>query len=430
MSEMAFTIAGLVLFLMLTGMPVAFAMLFSGALGLYLTVGFAPLVGVIQSTPYETVSGYTLSTVPMFILLGYLLTASGMSRDLFEASHRWFGHIRGGLAYAAVGGGVMLAAISGSTAAAAATLAGAAYPEMRRYGYDDSFSTGVLAIVGTLAIMIPPSLAFVFYGIYTETPIGKLFMAGVIPGVLTAVGYVILINVIMRRNQAVAPDPEPRLPIVTRIKALKLVWPFLLLVALMLGGIYSGIVTPTEAGGAGAFVTLIIGVAMRRLSRKSLVAALSATVRTSGMIMAILGCAAVFSVFLSITGATYQLLSYIQSSGLSPYTVLISVVALLILLGCFIDQLSVLVITIPLVFPLLTGLGFDPIWLGVIYVKAAEIGFVTPPMGLNCFVVSGATGVPVKTVFRGIWPFVAFEFMLLAILIAFPQLSLWMPNSM
>ena len=187
-------IAVLVLFLMLTGMPVAFAMLLAGGLGLYLTVGIAPLVGVIQSAPYEAVSGYTLSTVPMFVLLGYFLTASGMSRDLFDASHRWLGHVRGGLAYAAVAGGVMLAAISGSTAAAAATLAGAAYPDMRRYGYDDSFSTGVLAVVGTLAIMIPPSLAFVFYGIYTDTSIGQLFMAGVVPGLLTALGYIVLIS--------------------------------------------------------------------------------------------------------------------------------------------------------------------------------------------------------------------------------------------
>lgn len=430
MPESEYWITGFLLLLMFSGMPVAFAMLVAGALGIYVTIGWGPMIGVLTATPYDHIAGYTLSTLPMFVLLGQLLTHSRVSRDLFDSAHSWLGHMRGGLAYASVIGGALLAAISGSTAAAAATLAGAAYPDMKRFGYADSFSAGILAVVGTLAIMIPPSLGFVVYGIYTDTPINRLFMAGVLPGLMTAVGYAIVIFFMLRQNPRLAPVVETRPPLKQRVTSLRLVWPVLLLMAGILGGIYSGVMTPTEAGALGALGAFVIGVAMRRLGLQELNAAFDAAIRSSGSILAIIAFSGVFAVFLSLSGVAQSLLSAVSYSGLPNWSILLAVLAMLFVLGCFIDQLSVLILTLPLVFPLLTGLGYDPVWIGVIYVKTAEIGFMTPPLGINAFIVSRTTGVPLPSVFRGIWPFVLFEIFLLIVLIVFPEITLWLPERM
>jgi tripartite ATP-independent transporter DctM subunit len=405
-------------------------MLVSGAIGVYLLNGWEPLVGILTSGPYEHVASFTLSAVPMFVLLGEFLSAGKFTKDLFDSTNRWLGHFRGGLAYAAVCGGALLAAISGSTAAAAATLASAAYPSMKRYGYADSFSTGVLAVVGTLAIMIPPSLAFVLYGVFTETSVAKMLIAGVIPGVLTALGYGIAIFVTVRRNPELAPSAGAPAPMIDRFRSLLGIWPILLLMISMLVGIYSGAVTPTEVGAVGALMALLIGLVMRRIKRGDFFHALKAGSRSSAMVLAIIAGSAVFSVFLTLTGVTQDLVAFIQSSGFPRYGVLLAVLMLLLILGFFLDQLAILVLVLPLAFPLMTSLNFDPIWFGVIFVKTAEIGFITPPMGLNAFVVSGATGVPTTQVFKGIWPFVLIEFVLLALLIAVPELATWLPNNM
>jgi tripartite ATP-independent transporter DctM subunit len=416
--------------LLINGMPVAFAMLVSGAAGLYFTGGYYPLVGVLKTAPYEHVASYTLSTLPMFVLMAEFLTAGRFTRDLFDASHRWLGHVRGGITYAAVAGGVMLSAISGSSTAAAATLSAAAYPEMRRYGYSDSFSTGALAVIGTLAIMIPPSLGLVLYGVFTETSVGALLMAGLLPGALTAFGYVVTINIMVRRNPQIAPAAGEPLPIRERIAGLKVVWPVLLLMLAMLTAIYSGVVTPTEIGAVGALAALVLAVAMRRMGWREFMEALAAATRNSAMILAIIACAAVFGIFLTMTGVTQNLLMAIQRADIPPYAVLFLVLVLLLVLGFFLDQLAILVLTLPLTFPLLTDLGFDAVWLGVIFVKTSEIGLITPPMGLNAFVVSSTTQVPVRLVFRGVWPFVVTELIILALLVAVPEISLWVPGQM
>lgn len=416
--------------LLINGMPVAFAMLGAGAAGLYLTGGYYPVVGVLKTGPYEHVASYTLSTLPMFVLMAEFLTAGRFTRDLFDASHRWLGHVRGGITYAAVAGGVMLSAISGSSTAAAATLSAAAYPEMRRYGYGESFSTGALAVIGTLAIMIPPSLGLVLYGVFTETSVGALLMAGLLPGALTAFGYVVTINIMVRRNPQIAPAAGEPLPIRERIAGLKVVWPILLLMLAMLTAIYSGVVTPTEIGAVGALAALVLAVAMRRMSWREFLEALAAATRNSAMILAIIACAAVFGIFLTMTGVTQNLLMAIQQADIPPYAVLFLVLVLLLVLGFFLDQLAILVLTLPLTFPLLTGLGFDAVWLGVIFVKTSEIGLITPPMGLNAFVVASTTRVPVRLVFRGVWPFVMAELVILALLVAVPAISLWLPGQM
>lgn len=413
--------------LLLNGAPVAFAMLISGASGLYLSGGYYPLVGILKSAPYEHVASYTLTTLPMFILMAEFLTAGRFTRDLFSASDKWLGHLRGGIAYSAVAGGVLLAAISGSSSAAAGTLSSAAYPEMKRLGYDTRFSTAVLAVVGTLAIMIPPSIGLVFYGIITETSVGKLLVAGFIPGALTAIGYVISINLLIRRTPKIAPHSPQKAPRAERLASIKAVWPVLTLMLIIILAIYSGVITPTEIGAVGALMALLLSVVMGRVGVRGIIGALTKATRNSAMILTIIACAAVFGAFITLTGVTRDLLFAIEQSGVNRFVVLGSVLLLLLVLGFFLDQIAILVLTMPLVFPLLSGLGFDAVWLGIIFVKTAEIGLITPPMGLNVFIVSSTTNVPAREIFKGIWPFVATEFLVLGLLVAVPAFSLWLP---
>ncbi|WP_370302262.1 TRAP transporter large permease [Pseudooceanicola sp.] len=424
------TIIGVLLLfvLLLNAMPVAFALILSGAVGVYLVAGIQPMAGLLQNAPYEHVASYTLSTIPMFILMAEFLTAGRFTRDLFTASNKWLGHFRGGVGFAAVAGGVMLSAISGSSTAAAGTLAGSAFPEMRRLGYSDSFATGALAVIGTLAIMIPPSIGLVLYGVFTETSVGALLVAGFVPGALTALGYIITISVVVHLDPRNAPQAQPRLPLPDRVKGLLPVWPVLVLMAGMILGIYSGVITPTEVGAVGALAALVIGVGMGRMGFGAFSDALGRAARNSAMILLIIGFSAVFGVFLTMTGITQQIIVAVGEAQVPPFVVLMMVLVLLIVLGFFLDQLAILVLTLPLIFPLLTNLGYDPVWMGVIFVKTAEIGLITPPMGLNAFVVSSTTGVPVGRVFRGVWPFVLVELILLALLVSFPQITLWLPE--
>jgi tripartite ATP-independent transporter DctM subunit len=417
------------LFLLLTiGLPVAFALLISGAIGLWLVGGYFPLAGVLKSAPYEDAASYTLSTIPMFILMAEFLTASAFTRDIFSAAHKWLAHRRGGLAYAAVAGGVMLAAVSGSSSAAAASLASAAYPEMRRYGYRDSFSTGCLAMIGTLAIMIPPSIGLALFGVLTETSVGKLLLAGFLPGVLTALGYVVAINFVVRIDPRAAPQTMPRYSWRERFLSMSTAWPVALLLVLVIVTIYAGIATPTEVGALGALGALGIGLVMRRMTWPLFAEAVRNATRNSTMILFIVAMAGVFGIFLTLTGAPQGLIGLIQSAGVERIYVLILILLVLLALGFFMDQLAILVLTVPITMPILLSLGYDPIWIGILYVKTAEIGLVTPPLGLNSFIVAATTKVPVGRVFSGIWPFVVVDLFVLAALVAFPEISLFLPQ--
>ncbi|MGQ0512168.1 MAG: TRAP transporter large permease [Betaproteobacteria bacterium] len=428
MTATALGVTALLFCALALGMPVAFALLVSGAVGLWLVGGYHPLMGVLKLGPYEAVASFTLSTIPMFILMAEFLTASAFTRDVFSAAHKWLSHKRGGLAYATVAGGVILAAISGSSSAAAATLSGAAYPEMRRYGYRDSFATGVLAMVGTLAIMIPPSIALVLFGVLTETSVGKLLIAGLLPGALTALGYALVINLVVRLDPEAAPRTQQPFPWRERIEVLATVWPVMLLLVIVVTLIYGGIATPTEVGALGASAALVIAVAMGRIRRADFIQAVLNATRNSAMILLIIAMAVLFGVFLTLTGAPQKLIGAIQAAGIAPGLVLAMILAVLLLLGCFMDQLAILVLTLPLTMPILLAQGYDPVWIGVIYVKTAEIGLVTPPLGLNSFIVSSTTGVPIGRVFRGIWPFVAVDLLILAVLVVYPEISLFLPG--
>lgn len=414
--------------LLVLGMPIAFALLVSGMLGIYFTVGLVPLAGVLTLGPYESVASFTLTTLPMFVLMAEFLTAGRFTRDIFEAGDRWMRHLRGGMAMASVGGGVLLAAVCGSSSAAAGTLASAAYPEMKRLGYSDSFATGTLAVVGTLAVMIPPSVGFVFYGILTEVSIGKLFLAGIVPGIITAAVYLSVILWTVRNRPDAAPGVLPLAPLNERMRALLPIWPIITFMLLMFVGLYTGVATATEIGAVGAFLALIFGLTMRRIGWREFRLAMTNAARNSMMIFMIIIGAGVFGTALTLSGATQALLAYVLEAGFNRWTILLLVVGIWLVLGFFLEQFAIQVLTVPIAVPLLMQLGFDPIWLGVLLVKAGEIGIVTPPMGLNVFVVSSVTKVPVNRVFRGVWPFVLAEFTLLGVLIAFPGLSLWLAN--
>lgn len=419
---------GLLLALLVIGVPVAFSMLIAGVAGIWMTVGFGPVAGVLIHSPYEHVASYTLSSVPLFILMAELLGAGRFTSDLFSLSHRFLGHLRGGISYATVAGGVLLAAMSGSSTAAASTLASVAYPEMRRYNYDPRFSAALLSIVGTLAIMIPPSIGLILYGVFTETSVGRLLLAGFVPGALTALGYALTIWILVRRNPDYAPHSATPANWESRWQAIRSAWPVILLLVGMIGALYSGIITATEVGAVGAFAALVIGFLMGRTSLADFWTAATRATRSSAMILTIVGFSAVIGVFMALNGTTNMLLGAIASSGLPSWAVLMLVLLMLLFLGFFLDQLAILILTLPIIFPLMTQLGYDPVWLGVIFVKTAEIGLITPPMGMNVFVVAGVTKLPVTEVFKGIWPFVMTELIVLALLVLAPQLSIWLPT--
>lgn len=419
---------GLLIVLLLLGVPVAFSMLIAGVAGIWLAVGTGPIAGVLAHAPYEHVASYTLSSVPLFILMAEFLSAGRFTSDLFTISHRWLGHLQGGISYATVAGGVLLAAMSGSSTAAASTMASVAFPEMRRYNYDPRFSAALLSIVGTLAIMIPPSIGLILYGVFTETSVGRLLLAGFIPGALTAFGYAFTIWFLVKRNPDYAPQSAQRASPADRWQSVWAAWPVILLLVGMIAALYSGVITATEVGAVGALAALLVGVLMGRIGFSGFWAAATRAARSSAMILTIVGFSAVIGVFMALNGTTNLLLSLISESGLPSWAVLILVLILLLVLGFFLDQLAILILTLPVVFPLLTQLGYDPIWLGVIFVKTAEIGLITPPMGMNVFVVAGVTRMPVAEVFKGIWPFVVTELMILALLVLAPPLALWFPT--
>jgi len=425
----AVSVVGLLLFLLLFGMPVGFALLVSGSIGLLWITDPETLLGVMEIAPYEEIASFSLSAIPMFILMAEFLTAGKFTESIFSAFHRWLGHLRGGLISATVGGGVMLAAISGSSSASAGTLSSAAYPEMKRLGYDDGFSTGALAIVGTLALLIPPSIGLILYGIMTETSVKSLLLAGILPGILTACGYLATIYWRIKLNPDIAPIAQVKFSRKDKLRSLGNTWPVIVLMLLIFVMIYGGIVTPTEAGASGALLACLLGIFKRTLDFSSLQSALVNAARIGAMIFAIIIGSSIFGVFLTLTGVAQDLILSIEQSGLPTALILLAVLALYILLGFFLDQLAIIILTLPLVFPLMSSLDFNAVWLGIIIVKTAEIGLVSPPMGLNVFIVSNITRVSPVTVFRGVLPFLLMDLVVLALLVIFPDITLYIPQS-
>lgn len=419
----------LLIALLVFGVPIAFSMAIAGTVGLLFAAGAPYVTGMLREVVFTTVANYTLLTIPMFVLMSEFLAVSGAAHDLVNASNKWLGRMQGGLAMACTVAGALLAAIVGSSSASAATMARAAFPNMRELGYNDSFSVGVISIAGTLAILIPPSLALIIYGILTEESIGKLLIAGIIPGILTTIGYIITIYIMVRRNPEIAPRSND-FDLREAVSASRSVWPVVLLMVITMTALYSGIATPTELGALGALVALAIAVAQRRMSIEKFMTALRRTLKTTIMIMMIVTGAMIFGYFMAYVGLTQSVIDALAQSALTPWAILLSVFAVYLVLGMFLDQFAILVLTVPLTHALITHLGFNGIWFGIIVTKTVEIGLVSPPVGLNLFITSNVTGVPLRRTIVGVLPFIVTELVVTALLMLFPDIVLFLPQYM
>jgi C4-dicarboxylate transporter DctM subunit len=423
---------GLMMALALLRVPIAISMGVIGFLGVaYLRDwNFAPAFAMVQTKVYETGRNYTLSVVPLFILMGNLVTRAGMSQELFRAAYVFIGHLRGGLAMATVVACAGFGAICGSSIATAATMAKVAYPAMKRLGYSDALSTGAIASGGTLGILIPPSTLMVIYGVMTETSIGKLFAAGVLPGILATFLLCMAVLWITWRDPQAGPRGE-RSTWGQRFTALKGIWAVAGLFIVVMGGIYGGVFTATEGAGIGAFGALCFAVARRALTWRTLFDALAESGRTIAMLFTILIGALMFAEFVNYTSMPGDLKQFVTSMNLSPILVVGAICVIYVLLGTAMEELSMILLTVPVFFPLVTHLGFDPIWFGVLIVVVVEIGLISPPVGMNLFVLNALLPeVPTKTIFRGVLPFMLADVVRLGILIAFPVISLYLPSLM
>ncbi|PIC74015.1 TRAP transporter large permease [Sporosarcina sp. P17b] len=420
----------LLLIFLAMGMPIAFGLGISGSIGIFLFSGWDSFLGIIQTTPYDSVKSFLMSAIPMFILMAAFMTVSGIMKDLFEAAYKWLGKLPGGLGLATVFAGALMGAVSGSSQASAAAMSKAAAPEMRKYNYSTSFTMGVISMSGTLAVMIPPSIILILYGILTETGVGSLLIAGIVPGILTALGYIIVIIVWVKLRPEIAPKIEEQLTLKEKVRSLKMVWPMLLIIIAVIGGIYSGFVTATEAGALGAFITLIVVILMRRMNFKKFIHALNDTIKSTTMIMTIIIGAHLFSYFLTLTQVTQKLVLYVEGLDISRYWIIAFIMVLYLILGFFMDQIAILILTLPLTFPIIVSLGFNPIWFGIVVAKTVEIGLVTPPVGMNVFVATGAAGVKPSEGFRGVTWFVIMDLLILLLLICVPFITLVLPDLM
>jgi tripartite ATP-independent transporter DctM subunit len=434
MSGMAVALVGFAAMLGLIAirMPIGLAMLVVGSAGYVHLTSWPAFLNYIKTTPYHNFANYTLSVIPLFILMGALAERSGLSTDLFKAARAWIGHRRGGLASSVIGACTAFGAICGSSVATTATFGRTTLPEFRRYGYDMGFATGAIAVGGTLGILIPPSVILVVYAISTEQNIVKLFQAALIPGLLATAFYLAVIAILTRRRPELAP-PSERQTMQERLRASLGVWPAVLVAVVVVGGIYGGVFTPTEGAAVGAAAMLAIGVARRSLSFAGLKTALIQTAETSALIFMILLGAEVFNAFLAFSQLPTEAAQAIAALGLPPYAVLVMLLAFYILLGAVMDELAMILLTLPVFFPIVTALDFGlpqdeiAIWFGILVLIVVGIGLTAPPIGLNVFVVSAiARTVPILATYRGVLPFIAADILRLALVVAFPGLALWL----
>ena len=413
--------------LMVLRVPIAFAMGVAGLVGMGLMRSW-PAATASTVTEILDVAKYTLSVVPLFVLMGNFVTRAGMSQELYRAAYAFIGHRRGGLAMSTVVACAGFGAICGSSIATTATMARVAMPEMRRFGYQDGFAAGSIAAGGTLGILIPPSVILVIYGIMTEQSIGALFAAGVVPGILAAVCYVLAASFTTWRRPELGP-PGERTSASQRWAAMRAIWPVLLLFAIVMGGMYGGVFTPTEAAGVGAMGGFLFALVRGRLTFAVLRDTLVDSARTSAMLFAIVIGASIFAGFINFTTLPTDLKDFVEQFNVHPILVIVAICAIYVVLGCAMETLSMILLTVPIFFPVITHLGFDPIWFGVLVVCVAEISMITPPVGMNVFVLrSMLPDVPTGAIWRGVAPFVMADVVRLAILIAFPIITLWLPR--
>jgi C4-dicarboxylate transporter, DctM subunit len=420
----------LLFFLLAIGLPIGFAMAATGFLGSAILIDVNAALALLGQTAFETTITFNLSVVPMFILMGYFASNSGLSEALFRACNTWLGYRRGGLALATIGGCGAFAAVCGSSIATAATMTQVALPEMKRFNYDYSLATGSIAAGGTIGILIPPSVILVLYGILTETNIGELFLAGFIPGILTIFFFMATISIVTR----IFPDIGPRgnkSSFIDKIKAFKDVWGTVVLFVLVIGGIYTGIFSPEEAAGIGASGALALALLARTMTWPVFIDCLMQTVRTSSMIFTILIGAILFNNFLVLSSVPDAIGTWISALPFTSTGIMLIILLIYLVMGCALDSLAMILLTIPIFFPVVANLGFDPIWFGIIVVMVVELGLITPPVGMNVFIIKGmAPEVPLSKIYKGVLPFVIAQILLITLIVFVPEIATWLPSTM
>ena len=419
----------LLLFLLIMGVPVAISLAIAGSFGIYIISGFDVLLGILTASPGSSLKTYELMTIPMFILMSEFMGESGISDQIFTSIAKWTGRIKGGVGIATVVSGAVFGAVSGSSTAAAATLSRISIPAMINHGYDKSLAAGIVAIAGTIAMLIPPSVIIVFYGLLSGVDIAGMLIAGIIPGLLVTLAVSINIRILMRWY----PGADKELSSYSwkeKIYTLKTTGPCIFLFFLVTGLIYAGIATPVESSAMGALGAMFLFFKSGKLRYQNFKNLLFNTCSISAMIGLLIVCANIFGYYITLTGTTKNFVNYISSMGLSPYTILALIIFLYFILGMFLDLISILILTTPLTVPLMKSLGFDPIWFGIIVVLLCEVGLVTPPVGINVFVVSKSAKIPVEIVFRGVYAHIVAVFAVVLLITIFPEIVMWLPGTM
>lgn len=422
-------VLGLLFVLLAIGTPVGFAMAFSGAIGLIVVGGTSTLFGILQTAPLSTVSSYELITIPMFLLMADLVLLSGVADDLFKTASAWVGRIPGGLAMATALAGAGFGAICGTSTASAATLSSTSLPSMIRQGYEPKMAAGVVAISGTLSMLLPTSVALVLFGLLAEVNIGKLLISGIVPAILVTITIMSTIYLLVLQDASRAP-PAKSVAWRERFALLWQVSPMVVLFSIVTGAIYLGIATPTEASAFGAFGAFVLAIVKGKITPVSLYRTLLRAAHGTCMIVMILVGAQIFGYFFTLTHVTQDLVIWVGALPTSRWVIITLILCGYIVLGSFMDQVAILVLTVPIVIPLIKTLGFDPIWFGVIKIVTAEVGMITPPVGLNCFIVARYAKRPVEEVFQGTFPHFVAHLIVIAILVAFPSIILWLPSHM
>lgn len=425
-------IGTLALFLLLFfGMPIAFSMMLVGVAGIAYLSSFGAALPVLAQTVYGVAADYSYTVIPLFIIMGGFAGSSGMTTELYSTFDKWLSRLPGGLGIATIGACAGFAAVSGSSVATAATMGTVALPEMKRYNYDDRLATGCVAAGGTLGFLIPPSIGFIVYGMLTEQSIGKLLVAGMVPGIVLAVAYIVVVITLVKIYPNLAPMRVEPAPWSEKVRSLVNIWEPLFVFLLVMGGIYGGVFTPTEAGAIGATVLFIISIIKKKVTWQNLKEALLESVRISIMVLFLVAGANVFSYFLALTTIPMQVSLWVANLDVSPYLIHTIIILIYLVLGCFLDAISMMVLTMPVIYPIMIALHFNPIWFGVIAVLMMEAGLITPPMGLNIFTVAGvAKDVPVERIYRGVAPFLLAILAVAFLITVFPALALYLPNMM
>jgi tripartite ATP-independent transporter DctM subunit len=421
----------MLVFFLFLGMPIAFVMMFVGFLGISYLASVHAALPVVAKTVYETAAYYPYTIIPLFVLMGGFAGNAGITRELYETFDKWFRRLPGGLGIATISASAFFAALSGSSVAAAAAMGTIAIPEMRRFNYAPKLAVGVVAAGGTLSFLIPPSLGFVVYGMLTEQSIGKLLISGIFPGILLSLAFIAIIVLEVKMDASLAPAPPGEVSLREKLLAFSGVWETLLVFFLIMGGLYLGFVNPTEAGAIGATALFVIALLKRKITLKNLSASLLEALRISVLVLFLVAGANVFSYFLALSTIPMAVSTWMAGLQVSRYVILSIIIAIYLILGCFLDAISMMVLTMPVIFPVIKALGFDPIWFGVICVIMMEAGLITPPVGLNVYTLAGVVkDVPMQTIFRGALPFLISMIAVVIIITIFPKICLFLPSMM